>query len=110
MNALFHLFQVAATFVDWCKLIQAIESTLDVREGLAILRTRASALAVAKGSGDNCYHDFLDRLLGKCRKIFGGNHLRDNRRQDERKAAVFLPFSLGDITAIVPCNSRELLR
>lgn len=54
--------KVASTFADWCKLITSIESALDVRDGLALLRTSAGAAVTVGGSFRN--ESFLARLLG----------------------------------------------
>lgn len=55
--------------MDWCKLIQSIESALDVRDGLAVLKTRGDA-AMAVDGGMTTGEGFgnqtvLARLLGK---------------------------------------------
>ncbi len=54
--------KVASSFADWCKLIQSIESALDVRDGLAILKTSADAAVAVEGSYG--HQAFLARLLG----------------------------------------------
>lgn len=54
--------------MDWCKLIQSIESALDVRDGLSVLKTRAdAAMAVDGGMTDEGFMNqtLLARLLGK---------------------------------------------
>lgn len=54
--------------MDWCKLIQSIESALDVRDGLAILKTRAdAAMVVDGGMVDESFasQTMLTRLLGE---------------------------------------------
>lgn len=54
--------------MDWCKLIQSVESALDVRDGLAVLKTRAdAAMAVDGGMGGEIFakQTVLARLLGK---------------------------------------------
>ncbi|CAM9849725.1 unnamed protein product [Ectocarpus fasciculatus] len=53
--------KVASTFADWCKLITSIESALDVRDGLALLRTSAGAAVTVDGSFG--HEAFLARLL-----------------------------------------------
>eukprot|EP00903_Cladosiphon_okamuranus_P011998 g11267.t1 len=53
--------KVASTFADWCKLIQSIEAALEVRDGLAILKTSADAAVVVEGSYG--HQAFLARLL-----------------------------------------------
>ena len=54
--------------MDWCKLIQSIESTLDIRDSLMVLKTRAEALtAVGSGVAEMDGHHsqaFLARLVG----------------------------------------------
>lgn len=53
--------------MDWCKIVQSIESTLDIRDSLVVLRNRAEALAAADNAGieRSCGHqDFLSRLIG----------------------------------------------
>ncbi|CAM9928524.1 unnamed protein product [Ascophyllum nodosum] len=59
--------EVVSTFMDWCKLIQSIESTLDIRDSLMVLKTRAEALtAVGSGVAEmDGYHSqaFLARLV-----------------------------------------------
>lgn len=91
--------QVAATYKDWCTLIQSLESTLDIRDCICVLRTRAAAAAGgmsqeaesvpdlsleelesrSRGSGDDGADglDFLDELLGISSRIptdFSGSH------------------------------------
>lgn len=54
--------------MDWCKLIQSIDSALDVRDGLAVLKTRAdAAMAVDGGMVDETFasQTMLARLQGK---------------------------------------------
>ena len=54
--------------MDWCKLIQSIETALDVRDGLAILKTRAdAAMAVDGGMVGESFasQTLLARLLGE---------------------------------------------
>ncbi|CAN0034956.1 unnamed protein product [Ectocarpus sp. 6 AP-2014] len=53
--------KVAWTFADWCKLITSIESALDVRDGLALMRTSAGAAVTVGGSFGK--ESFLARLL-----------------------------------------------
>lgn len=58
--------------MDWCKMIQSIESALDVREGLVVLRARAEAAGVVEGGmldGTCGHHMFLARLVGKLTSI-----------------------------------------
>lgn len=58
----FQTVQVASTFSDWCKLIQSLESALDIRDGLTILKTSADAAVAVDGSYG--HQAFLARLLG----------------------------------------------
>lgn len=53
--------------MDWCKLVQSIESTLDIRDSLVVLKNRAEALAAADNAGierTGGHQDFLLRLIG----------------------------------------------
>eukprot|EP00752_Nemacystus_decipiens_P013400 g11865.t1 len=52
--------QVASSFADWCKLIQSIEAALEIREGLAILKTSADAAVAVEGSyGQQAFLGYL---------------------------------------------------
>lgn len=53
--------------MDWCKLIQSIESTLDIRDSLVVLKNRAEALAAADNAvieRTGGHQAFLSRLIG----------------------------------------------
>ncbi|CAM9138091.1 unnamed protein product, partial [Laminaria digitata] len=65
-TAALYCLKVSSTFMDWCKLIQSVESALDVRDGLAVLKTRAdAAMAVDGGMGGEIFakQTVLARLL-----------------------------------------------
>lgn len=67
---------MASTFADWCKLIQSIESALEVRDGLAILKTSADAAVVVEGGYVYGQQAFLSRLIGANALTCSGQHGR----------------------------------
>eukprot|EP00904_Undaria_pinnatifida_P009103 jgi/Undpi1/5322/HiC_scaffold_2.g00603.m1 len=61
-RTLLRIKKVSSTFVDWCKLIQSIESALDVREGLVVLKARGDA-AMAVDGGMTVNEGFANQTM-----------------------------------------------